>query len=632
VSKAQTKKRPEELAGKTIKSLNEEFAPVVKRNVSKVSVHSVGEGAATGTTSSVFVPNDEQLAKINSFTRREVTADDVIAFKLDAMNDLYDRDDERFLPTTVDEFAKLPQPFSFVGKSYMVDHEYKMQNARGRIFDVGVEQRDTPLGSTKMLTPSVYTPNRPQYADFIENLEFGINWAVSVGVVIDRSQCSICGAPVHTSSWSGWAWCTAGHEKGYYYVPGQEEEDGWGFYLPVDPSTKGAVKAQVDLKGAVDGYEISQVFLGAQYMAQLADKSAVRKIFAAAEKSGLPILGLSAKEAEKIKLPHEPSQVIDARSKFTVITEDGVTRWTDEKGIVWAWDSNGSTEEILCLGKAVAKDADADDDQDDDDLEPDVSAAAGDDSDDDDDQSDDDTDDDSDEDEDDSDDDDSDDDGVQAGADDQDDAVVQAQAELEAAQQRLADAQANAGKSADELAATTAASAGKGASIKSSDVLRAAKAAKLPKEIVGKLAEAEGNGLDVLLAECAKTIKSQGKEIKTLAPRAELGDNYKKEVEADALHWYTVSKRDPKNPSQGVNVEFAQKMIDRCEGDIDLIKGLAKEWRDDARAKFPQSTRRSTVHEDPNERKNMPEVPFGPSEQDSRTAKTVSRLHNTGRE
>jgi hypothetical protein len=63
-----------------------------------------------------------------------------------------------------------------------------------------------------------------------------------------------------------------------------------------------------------------------------------------------------------------------------------------------------------------------------------------------------------------------------------------------------------------------------------------------------------------------------------------------------------------------------------------LIKELAKEWRDDARAKFPVSTRRSTVHDDPNERKEMSDVPFGPKDQDSRTAKTVNRLHSTGRE
>jgi hypothetical protein len=292
-----------------------------------------------------------------------VTADDVIAFKLDAMNDLYDRDDEKFTTDTVNEFAALPQPFSFVGKSYMVDHEYKMANARGRIFDVGDRHEghadsDRPSSSSRPST----RPRRPQYADFIEGLEFGINWAVSVGVVVDRSLCSICDSPVHTSSWGGWSWCSAGHEKGYYYVPGKEEEDGWGFFIPVDPSTKGAVKAMVDLHGAVDGYEISSVFLGAQYMAQLGEKSAVRKMFAAAEKAKLPILGLSAKEAEKIKMPHEPAEVQEARSKFGVVTENGVVKWTDEDGLVWAWDSNGTTDDILCLGKK--KDAgDEDDDQ-----------------------------------------------------------------------------------------------------------------------------------------------------------------------------------------------------------------------------------------------------------------------------
>jgi hypothetical protein len=622
VSKVQTKKRPDELQGKTIKQATEEGRALVKRNVHKVSVHSAGEGAATGTTGQSFTPDSEQLAKINQFTRREVTADDVIAFGLDAMNDLYDRDDEKFTTDTVKEFADLPQPFSFVGKSYMVDHEYKMANARGRIFDVGTETQETPLGEATFLKPTVYTPKTPQYENFIEGLEFGINWACSVGVVVDRSLCSICSSPIH--GFGSWAWCSAGHEKGYFYVPGKEEEDGWGYFIPVDPSTKGAVKAMVDLHGAVDGYEISSVFLGAQYMAQLGEKSAVRKIFAAAERAKLPILGLSAKEAASIKMPHEPEAVQEARAKFSVVTENGVVKWTDEAGLVWAWDSNGTTNDILCLGKK--KDA-ADEDDDDQSAKD----ADEDDSEEDDDASEDDDDDESEDDDDDSDDEDDDseeedDDDTTAAA--EGDEITQAQAALDAAQQRLAEAQANVAAADKSKKKTT-----KEASITAKNVLSAALAAKLPKEITDQLATAPGTGLETVLSACSKTIKSQAKDIRTLTPRAELGDKYIKEVTADAVHWFTVSRRDPKNPEKGVNVDFAKQMIDRCEGDVELIKALAKDWKGEAQAKFPQSSRRSAVSDDPNERtKAMPDVPFGPESEDRQTEKVVSRLHRTGRE
>lgn len=625
-TKATTRKRPDELQNKTIKQATEEGTAFVKRNVHKVSVHSAGEGAATGSTGQSFTPDAEQLAKINQFTRREVGADDVIAFGLDAMNDLYDRDDEKFTTDTVKEFAALPQPFSFVGKSYMLDHEYKMANARGRIFDVGVATQDTPLGEATFLKPTVYTPKTPQYENFIEGLEFGINWACSVGVVVDRSLCSICSSPIH--GFGRWAWCTAGHEKGYYYVPGKEEEDGWGYFIPVDPSTKGAVKAMVDLHGAIDGYEISSVFLGAQYMAGLGEKSAVRKMFAAAEKAKLPILGLSAKEAEKIKMPHEPEAVQEARAKFSVVTENGVVKWTDEADLVWAWDSNGTTNDILCLGKKKDAEDEDDDDQSVKDSDDDSEEDDDDTSEDDDDESedDDDSDDDSDDEDDDSDDD-SEDDDTTAGA--QGDAVAQAQAALDAAQQRLADAQASATAANKDNKKTTT----KEASVTAKHVLSAALAAKLPKEITDQLATAPGTGLETVMSACSKMIKSQAKEIRTLTPKAELGDNYIKEVTADALHWYTVSKRDPKNPEKGVNVDFAKQMVDRCEGDVELIKALAKDWKGEAQAKFPQSTRRSAVSDDPNERtKAMPDVPFGPESEDRQTEKVVSRLHRTGRE
>jgi hypothetical protein len=447
-------------------------------------------------------------------------------------------------------------------------------------------------------------------------------------VVVDRSSVLDLRQSCHTFTASGgWSWCSAGHEKGYYYVPGKEEEDGWGYFIPVDPSTKGAVKAMVDLHGAVDGYEISSVFLGAQYMAQLGEKSAVRKMFAAAEKAKLPILGLSAKEAEKIKMPHEPEAVQEARSKFGAITEDGVVKWTDEavscgRGIPTERPTTScasarrrtprtkmtminpprtrttipmmrmtplrmtmmtspkmTTTTPMMIPTTMM-------------IRTTIRTTT---------------------------------------------TPRPAHKVMRSHKRKLHSMLHNSGsqthKPRRQRANKDMKDTTKEASISAKNVLSAALAAKLPKEITDQLATAPGSGLETVLSACSKMIKSQAKNIRTLTPKAELGENYIKEVTADAVHWYTVSRRDPKNPEKGVNVDFAKQMIDRCEGDVELIKALAKDWKSEAQAKFPQSTRRSAVSDDPNERtKAMPDVPFGPESEDRQTEKVVSRLHRTGRE
>lgn len=626
-TKTKVRSRPEQLKGKTIKEASEEHKDSLhKINKRSVSVHSAGDGAASGELGGIFVPDAEQIAKINQFTKKTVTADDVVAFNIDAMNDLYDRDDERFTTATVKEFASLPQPFSFIGKSYMADHDYKMEKVRGRIFDVGTKGKQTELGHTTFLTESVYTANTPQYHDFIENLEFGLSWAVSVGVVVDKSECSICQAPVYTSRFYGWSWCEEGHEKGLYYVPGKEEDDGWGFFLPVDPSTKGAVKAQVDLKDAIDGYETSQVFLGAQYMAQISDKS-VQKVFARAGRSKLPVLGVSRKEADLLNLPSEPKEVVEARQKYEVELKEGSFFWKDAAGLQWKYDPE-ENDSPLCLGKSGDVESElqnerekslknkldslrtlsdrakqAENETDDEDDDP-VELAES----------------------------------LDAILDEADEAfdngeIDQAEALVDGAETVVDQlVEVLGGEDADESDESGDGKGVKKTKITDKEVLSSALKAKLPQDILDKLAGAQGNTLETLLKECSKAIKGGRSEIKALKPKAELGDRYVDELEGDALHWFSVSRRDPKNPQAGVNVEFAQKMIQRCERDPELLKELISDYQAEARKKFPQPSRRSTVPEDPNEKPDhLPNLQFGPQEQDRRTTQLVGRLHSTGR-
>ncbi len=596
---------------------------------SKVSMQKGATGKAATAT---MTPTENELEQINQFTRIEATSENVVAFPTLACNDLFDRDDERFTTETVKEFASLPQPFSPIGKSYMVDHEYKMVNAHGRIFDASHKSID----GVRHLVAKVYIPKTDQHSDFIENIDFGINNFVSVGVVIDKQSCTICKSPVYTSMFGGWSWCAEGHEKGYYYVPGEEEEDGWGWFEPVDPSTKGAVKAQVDMYDPIDFYELSQVFLGAQYYAELAKRADFKGVVKAATAAKTPIIGLSHKETEKFEMPHENAKVVEARKAgFRVETsKDGTSRWTDNKGLVYLFDPDD--QEVRCLGKAEIDEKAAEyvtrfeglqerqatvkqmlDDYQGTDEDEDPAEMA---------------------------------EAVDAVLDELEDALdngdyatsdgllLAAENNIDTLIELLGgtdnDDQDDGGKSTKRKTTKSTDDNGDDVDDEEEDdvedkdaddeddeesdddddeeqetvksVLKAATKAKLPLDII----EAAPSGvLDDLLAVCAKEIRTARKTIKAMEPKVVIADKAIEEAEANVLHWYTVAHRDPKNPDRGANVAIAEKLVKQCSGDIEMLKELADEYRKDAMRLFPVAVRRSSVHNDPNDPQGASELP-----------------------
>ena len=652
---------------KTIKEMTEEHKSSAHRIDKKQVSMKAAEGS--GEIGGSFVPSDQQLEKINQFTRVEATKDNVVAFSALACNDLYDRDDERFTKDTIKAFSALPQPYSPIGKSYMADHEYKMENVRGRIFDATTKKID----GVNFLVTDQYIPKTDQHKDFIENIDFGLNWAVSVGVVIDAANCSICKEPVYNSRWFG-SWCANGHEKGYFYVPGSEEDDGWGFFIPVDPSTKGAVKAQVDLSDPVDFYELSQVFLGAQYYAELAKKPGFKGMMKAASAKGVPIIGLSSKEAESIPMPHRPKEVDEAQAQYTTTTEeDGSIKWTDSAGLQWKYDSESG--EVLCLGKSEESE-DEEETSEEDNSTDDESTT--------DDTDEEESDDEADETEEDDENaeagkavsaasiklslaqtrlrvaeavakasetepDDEDEDpvdlaqAVDAVLDEVDDAldsgdVVQAQDLLTAAETTVDELiELLGGTDADDVDSTdstVAADAGDPTNRKEGDmdrkaVLQAAKKAKLPMSIIESIGD-DGDGLESVFSATAKLIADQEGTIKTLEPRAKLGEQFIEKTKADALHWYTVAHKDPKDPQKGVNVDRAKRLIEAAGDDPALINDMAEEWKETAQKLFPPSVRRSTAPVDPNEVAPPGTDPFAEKviHEDDKTTKTARRIHS----
>lgn len=557
-----------------------------KKSAHRIDKKKVNLKAAEGTgdLGGTFTPSSEELDQINQFTRKTVGADDVVAFPTMSCNDLYDRDDERFTPDTIQAFGALEAPYSFTGKSFMSDHVYEMDHVKGRIFDTGT----TTVDGVNFVTNKVYVPNTEQYQKYIENIDFGLAWAVSVGVVIDKANCSIpgCGEQVFSSRFFG-DWCAAGHEKGYFYVPGAEEDDGWGFFLPVDPETKGAVKARVDLSDPIDAYELSQVFLGAQYFAELAKKPGFSGMIKAASAKTVPYIGLSRKEAEELPLIEEAPEVTEARQQYTVSTnDDGDPMWTDDDGMVWVYvtsaDNNG---EVMCLGESNKEESDGQGQESGDGVEGtgEVVRADG-------------------------------------------DQGPEHQAEPDPAAEPVV---VSTGQEPD----AEAGSPGQGdltdppnneeKAVSKKSLLAAMKAAKWPGDLVDKVEGVEGDDLANLLAVVGEEVQAQSSKVAALTAKAELGEQYIQGLRKDALAWYVKARQ--AEPNQAVSVEVFNKILDRVGDDAEVLLSITEEQKDLARAKFPEATRRSTFEKDPNEVEPIAELPQVTKSDDGKAL--VQRIH-----
>lgn len=336
------RKRPE----RDIDEVRAEAKPPKDGLIDKQSVLLKTDGEDSGESApATLEPTDEQLEKINKFTRTPKSAEEVVVIPTLACNDIVDRDYDRFTTDTINGFTALPEPYSPIGKSFMVGHDYTKLPV-GRLFDQATEEID----GNNHLKLWAYIPKTTQNEEFITNIDFGVYWAVSVGVVLEQSQCQV-GDPHDWGWWGGW--CTEGHEKGLYYDPKSEETDSWGFPLPVEPDAKNAQLCFRDLEQPKDFYELSQVYLGAQYFAQLAEKDPMKSIVKAASAGKIsPLVGLSETEAKAIDFPFPTTdKMLRAMKDHKVLVDDdGTLTWTDPDGLVWMFDPERKNP--LSLGKA----------------------------------------------------------------------------------------------------------------------------------------------------------------------------------------------------------------------------------------------------------------------------------------
>ena len=134
---------------------------------------------------------DAEMALVNRYARRELSADEVYLFTVALCDNDVDRDCERFTVESLFALEKL-----FVGKTGIIDHNPTANNQKARIISCKVESVDgavTSLGDQLFrLTARAYIRRTEGNAELIEAIEAGIVKEVSVGCSVGHTVCSIC--------------------------------------------------------------------------------------------------------------------------------------------------------------------------------------------------------------------------------------------------------------------------------------------------------------------------------------------------------------------------------------------------------------------------------------------------------
>lgn len=136
--------------------------------------------------------NSETLEKINRFTRRDLTADEVYCFNVTLCDNEIDRDNEKFSKASLEKLAEL-----YVGKTGIFNHDPRGENQTARIFDASVIEdpsKKTADGETYCyLSAKAYMVKTDKNADLIKEIDAGIKKEVSVGCSVAGHICSVCG-------------------------------------------------------------------------------------------------------------------------------------------------------------------------------------------------------------------------------------------------------------------------------------------------------------------------------------------------------------------------------------------------------------------------------------------------------
>ncbi len=182
------------------------------------------------------VPENDQLAQLNQFTRRTLSPEEVFLFDVRLCDNEIDRDGERFTLPALAQLQTL-----FVGKTGIFDHDPRGENQTARLYATEVvtdPSRQTAAGEPyTYLKGHAYMVRTDANRDLIREIDGGIKKEVSIACTAASQTCSICGSDrrkkpcVHQiGQWYGEQLChillddiTDAYEWSFVAVPAQRE-------------------------------------------------------------------------------------------------------------------------------------------------------------------------------------------------------------------------------------------------------------------------------------------------------------------------------------------------------------------------------------------------------------------------
>lgn len=132
------------------------------------------------------------LDKINKFTRRKLSEDEVYVFSVILCDNEIDRDCERFSDNALEALRE-----GFIGKTGIFDHNATSANQTARIFDTELitdDSRKTRYGMPyKYLKANAYMVRTDDNKNLIAEIDGGIKKEVSISCSAAKRICSVCG-------------------------------------------------------------------------------------------------------------------------------------------------------------------------------------------------------------------------------------------------------------------------------------------------------------------------------------------------------------------------------------------------------------------------------------------------------
>lgn len=184
----------------------------------------------------------EELARIQQYSRKALTQDEIYCFTLTLCDNEIDRDNECFSAETLQQLAPL-----FEGKSGIFDHDPKSKHQSARIFCTWIEDDPTRLTAYgapyRRLRARAYMVRTDENKALIAEIEGGIKKEVSVGCAVNRVTCSVCGSDRRTVGCAHRPGSEYGGKRCFDILDGAADAYEWSFVAVPAQKEAGVTKS-----------------------------------------------------------------------------------------------------------------------------------------------------------------------------------------------------------------------------------------------------------------------------------------------------------------------------------------------------------------------------------------------------